>query len=198
MWKNLIYSLLKKKWHLILLLFAVIALHYKFNSLEISRKKCRKKCMFFKPSFKCLKIKKINFSPAILKPETLLYQNIYIYIYIISTYIIFAMRFWFKKKSGLREKKTRQITYQIFHVHYFRHKLYNDVATKLLMLVTHHIMHHHLQNATPLTQILGRVVPIANLHHSLLPVNSRAQQHLVRHVQLQHIQVGIHGVEFDG
>jgi hypothetical protein len=36
--------------------------------------------MVFKPSFKCLKNKKINFSPAVLKLETLLYQNIYIYI----------------------------------------------------------------------------------------------------------------------
>ena len=35
----------------------------------------------FKPSFKCLKNKIINLSPAILKLETLLYQNIYIYIY---------------------------------------------------------------------------------------------------------------------
>jgi len=34
--------------------------------------------MVFKPSFKCLKNKKINFSPAILKLETLLYQSIYI------------------------------------------------------------------------------------------------------------------------
>ena len=33
--------------------------------------------IFFKPSFKCLKNKKINFSPAILKLETLLYKNIY-------------------------------------------------------------------------------------------------------------------------
>jgi len=46
--------------------------------------------MFFKPSFKCLKNKKINFSPAILKLETLLYQNIYNNI---SFYIIFAERF---------------------------------------------------------------------------------------------------------
>jgi hypothetical protein len=45
--------------------------------------------MVFKPSFKCLKNKKINSSPAILKLETLLYQNIYI----ISSYIIFAERF---------------------------------------------------------------------------------------------------------
>jgi len=34
--------------------------------------------MVFKPSFKCLKNKKINLSPAILKLETLLYQSIYI------------------------------------------------------------------------------------------------------------------------
>jgi len=47
--------------------------------------------MVFKASFKCLKNKKINFSPAILKLETSLYQNIYIYI--ISSYIIFAERF---------------------------------------------------------------------------------------------------------
>jgi len=33
--------------------------------------------MVFKPSFKCLKNKKINLSPANLKLETLLYQNIY-------------------------------------------------------------------------------------------------------------------------
>jgi hypothetical protein len=44
--------------------------------------------MVFKPSFKCLKNKKINLLPAILKLETLLYHNIYIYI--ISSYIIFA------------------------------------------------------------------------------------------------------------
>jgi hypothetical protein len=32
--------------------------------------------MVFKPSFKCLKNKKINLLPAILKQETSLYQNI--------------------------------------------------------------------------------------------------------------------------
>jgi uncharacterized protein YqhQ len=40
----------------------------------------------FKPSFKCLKNKIINLSRAILKLETLLYQNIYIYI--ISSYTV--------------------------------------------------------------------------------------------------------------
>ena len=58
-------------------MLAVIALHYKFNNLAISRKNSRIKGMVFKPSFKCLKNKKINFSPAILKQETLLYQNTY-------------------------------------------------------------------------------------------------------------------------
>ncbi len=37
----------------------------------------------FKPSFKCLKNKKIKFSPAILKLETLLYQSIYILFHLI-------------------------------------------------------------------------------------------------------------------
>jgi len=37
----------------------------------------------FKPSYKCLKYKKINFSPAILKLETLLYQNICILFHLI-------------------------------------------------------------------------------------------------------------------
>ena len=46
--------------------------------------------MFFKPSFKSLKKK---FSPAILKLETLLYKNIYIYID--SSFTIFAERFLF-------------------------------------------------------------------------------------------------------
>ena len=40
--------------------------------------------MVFKPSFKCLKIKKINFIQVILKLETLLYQNIYIYISVVD------------------------------------------------------------------------------------------------------------------
>jgi len=114
--KNLIYGLLKNKtWQLIMFLFALIALqfimqrlHYKFNNLAIRRKNSRKKGMVFKPSFKCLKNKKINFSPAFLKLETLLYQSIYIYI--ISSYIIFAERFWFKKKKwSTCQKKTCQI-----------------------------------------------------------------------------------------
>ncbi len=58
--------------------------------------------MVFKPRFKCLKNKKINFSPAILKLETLLYKNIYILIHLI---LYSQSDFDSKKKSGLREKK---------------------------------------------------------------------------------------------
>ncbi len=39
--------------------------------------------MVFKPCFKCLKNKKINISPAILKLETLLNKNIYILIHLV-------------------------------------------------------------------------------------------------------------------
>ncbi len=58
--------------------------------------------MVFKQCIKCLKNKKVNFSPAILKLETLLYQNICIY-YFILYYIRRAILI--QKKSGLREKK---------------------------------------------------------------------------------------------
>ena len=89
--KNLIYSLLiNKTLHLIMFLFALIALqfimqrlHYKFHNLAIRRKNSIKKGTVFKPSFKCLKNKKINFSTAFLKLETLLYQNIYILFHLI-------------------------------------------------------------------------------------------------------------------
>jgi len=39
--------------------------------------------MIFKPSFNFLKNKKINFSPAFLKLETLLYQSIYLLFHLI-------------------------------------------------------------------------------------------------------------------
>jgi len=59
--------------------------------------------MVFKPSFKCLKNKKINLSPAILKLDTLFYQNIYIFFHLILySQSGFDSK---KKKSGLREKK---------------------------------------------------------------------------------------------
>jgi len=73
---------------LIALQFLMQRLHYKFNNLAISRKNSRKKGMVFKPSFECLKNKKINSSPSFLKPETLLYQSIYILFH-----LIFAERF---------------------------------------------------------------------------------------------------------
>ena len=39
--------------------------------------------MVFKPSFKCLKNKKINLSPAFLKLETLLFQNMFLLFHLI-------------------------------------------------------------------------------------------------------------------
>jgi hypothetical protein len=56
-----------------------------FNILEISRKNSRKKGLFFKPSFKCFKNEKINFTQAILKLNFTLSE----YIYIILSYSIF-------------------------------------------------------------------------------------------------------------
>jgi len=47
--------------------------------------------MVFKPSFKCFKNETIIFIKMILKQEFLFYQNIYIYI--ISSYILFAVPF---------------------------------------------------------------------------------------------------------
>jgi hypothetical protein len=51
--------------------------------------------LIFKPSFKCLKNEKINYIQAILKLETLLYQNIYI----ISSYFFFVETFRLKQQK---------------------------------------------------------------------------------------------------
>jgi len=67
--------------------------------MTISRKNSRKKGMVFKPSFNFLKNKKINFSPAILKLETLHYQNIYILFHLILNSQI-AVLIQKKKWSG--------------------------------------------------------------------------------------------------
>jgi len=82
-------------------LFALIALHYKFNNLAISRKNSRKKGMVFIPRFQCLKNKKINFSPAILKLETLLFQSIYILFYL----ILYSQRDFDSKKNKWSNRK---------------------------------------------------------------------------------------------
>jgi len=65
--------------------------------------KLRDLVMVFKPSFKCLKNKKINFMQAILNLETFLYQNIYIYYFIIY-YIYRAILTQTKKKWSNRLK----------------------------------------------------------------------------------------------
>ena len=52
--------------------------------------------------FKCLKNKKINFSPAILKLETLLYQNIYYFIlYYIRRAILIQKKKWSNRKKNM-------------------------------------------------------------------------------------------------
>ena len=51
--------------------------------------------MVFKPSFKCFENEKVNFIQAILKLETLLYQNVYI----ISFNFIFVEPFWLIQKQ---------------------------------------------------------------------------------------------------
>jgi len=60
--------------------------------------------MVFKPGFKCLKNKKINFSPAILKLETLLCQNMYTYYFIfyyIRRAILIQKKKWPKRKKNM-------------------------------------------------------------------------------------------------
>ena len=58
-------------------------------------------CTLFSSSFKCLKYKKINFSPAILKLETLLYQNIYILFHL----ILYSQSDFDSKKKWSKRKK---------------------------------------------------------------------------------------------
>jgi len=63
--------------------------------------------MVFKPSFKYLKKnKKINLLPAILKLETLLYQNIYILFHL----ILYSQSDFDSKKKWLIEKKNMPIS----------------------------------------------------------------------------------------
>jgi hypothetical protein len=64
--KSDIKAVKNKIWHLILLLFAIIAVHYMFNILEISRKNSRKKVWFSNQNLNVSKIKNINLLPAIL------------------------------------------------------------------------------------------------------------------------------------
>jgi len=82
----------------------VITVHYIFNILKII-KKSRKKGMVFKQSFKCFKNEQINFIQALLKLETLLFQNMFILAHhILYWYSDFDSN---KKKSG---PKTCQLT----------------------------------------------------------------------------------------
>jgi membrane protein CcdC involved in cytochrome C biogenesis len=86
-------------------MYAEIAMHYKFNNLAVSRKNSRKKGMVFKPSFKCLKNKKINLSPAFLKLETLLFQNMFLLFHLIlysqSDFDLKKKKKWSKRKKNM-------------------------------------------------------------------------------------------------
>ena len=62
--------------------------------------------MVFKPSFKCLKHKKINFIQAIPKPETFLHQSIYILFHLI---LHSQCDFDSKKKKWSNRKKNMPI-----------------------------------------------------------------------------------------
>jgi len=61
--------------------------------------------MVFKSSFKCLKNKKINLSPAFLKLETLLFQNIFLLFHLIlysqSDFDSKKKKKWSKRKKNM-------------------------------------------------------------------------------------------------
>jgi hypothetical protein len=76
-------------------------LNYKFNNVAISRKNRTKKGMVFKPSFKCLKNKKIKSSDSQTRNFTL---SEYIYIYYFILYCIRRAILIQKKKRSKRKK----------------------------------------------------------------------------------------------
>ena len=61
--------------------------------------------MVFKPSFKCLKNKKIYLSPAFLKLETLLFQNMFLLFHLIlysqSDFDLKKKKKWSKRKKNM-------------------------------------------------------------------------------------------------
>ncbi len=61
--------------------FRIGTMNITVNGMIKLLKISRKKGMVFKPSFKCFKNEKINFTPAFLKLETLLFQNMFILFY---------------------------------------------------------------------------------------------------------------------
>jgi len=64
--------------------------------------------MVFKPSFKCFKNEKVNFIQAILRLETLLYQNIFIsfyhFLYIRSDLDSNKFKKWFGSLKNMPNK----------------------------------------------------------------------------------------------
>ena len=72
--------------------------------------------MVFKPSFKCLKNKKINLSPAFLKLETLLFQNMFLLFHL----ILYSQSDFDLKKKKKWSKRKKNMPINILHLkHYF-------------------------------------------------------------------------------
>ena len=69
--------------------------------------------MVFKPSFKCLKNKKINLSPAFLKLETLLFQNMFLLFHLIlysqSDFDSKKKKKWSKRKKNMPISKVNNV-----------------------------------------------------------------------------------------
>ena len=67
--------------------------------------------MVFKPSFKCLKNKKINLSPAFLKLETLLFQNMFLLFHL----ILYSQSDFDSKKKKKWSKRKKNMPYSEFY-----------------------------------------------------------------------------------
>jgi hypothetical protein len=65
--------------------------------------------MVFKPSFKCLKNKKINLSPAFLKLETLLFQNMFLLFHL----ILYSQSDFDSKKKKKWSKRKKNMPYKV-------------------------------------------------------------------------------------
>jgi len=83
---------------------------YQTGDVLYGEGKLRDLGMVFKPSFKCLKNKKINLSPAFLKLETLLFQNMFL----LFNLILYSQSdFDLKKKKKCFKIKKKQTIFLI-------------------------------------------------------------------------------------
>jgi hypothetical protein len=83
---------------------------YQTGDVLYGEGKLRDLGMVFKPSFKCLKNKKINLSPAFLKLETLLFQNMFLLFHLIlysqSDFDSKKKKKWFNRKKNMPYTKS--------------------------------------------------------------------------------------------